>query len=340
MWNAARWSALVILIAASVDAQTATVRVAVDRAALWRRNPSVIVATCREGQILEVVGREMNWFIVRVPPELGGKDNTLAFISAADVREDSGTVPSGVAGSQGPGAAGTPDSASGPSSGWGERGFVSINGGYQATSTTFNDNVTITRFAEEGDIDVNYKVKTGLAVDVSGGALLWKSLGVGVGVSRFSASDSAAVSARIPHPFFFDAHREISGTGTGLKREELAVHVDALVLIPASKRFRVAVFGGPTFFRVTQGLVSDVTYTEAYPFDTAEFTGATVTEQTKSKIGFNVGADVMVLFARHVGVGGIVRFSRATVDFSSADGGTVSVDVGGTQAGAGLRLVF
>ena len=46
------------LMALDALAQTATVRVVTDKAPLWRRNPSVIVATVKAGTMLEVVGRD------------------------------------------------------------------------------------------------------------------------------------------------------------------------------------------------------------------------------------------------------------------------------------------
>ena len=40
------------------------------------------------------------------------------------------------------------------------------------------------------------------------------------------------------------------------------------------------------------------------------------------------------------GVGGLVRFSRATVDLDAPGNRTISVDAGGVYAGGGIRLLF
>ena len=117
---------------------------------------------------------------------------------------------------------------------WEPRGFVSINGGIQATSTDFTDNVVFTRFVEEGDFDAGYRVDGDAVFYVSGGVRVWQNLAIGVGVSRFSRDDDADVTARIPHPFFFDQHRPISGSAVGLRRQEIAVHVQALWIVPAN----------------------------------------------------------------------------------------------------------
>ena len=144
---------------------------------------------------------------------------------------------------------------------WQSRGFVTINGGYQLTSTDFADNVVFTLNVEEGDFDAGYRVDTGAVFDVSGGMRVRQNLAIGVGVSRFSRADDANVTARIPHPFFFDQHRPISGSAVGLKRQETAVHVQALWIVPVNDRFDVALFGGPTFVTVIQDLLTEVEFT-------------------------------------------------------------------------------
>ena len=224
--------------------------------------------------------------------------------------------------------------------GEGFRGFVSVNGGYQASSTDFRDSLAFTEFVEQGGVDSSYTVKAGPQLDIAGGARLWRSLGVGVGITRFSKSGTADVAGKIPHPFFFNQPRSVEGQATGLEREELAVHIQAMALVPASGNVSLAVFAGPSFFKVTQGLVRKLQYSHQYPYDSATFSGVETGTPSESKIGFNVGADVGYFFARNVGVGGVLRFSRASMDFTSTDGDTLAVDAGGMQAGAGLRLRF
>ena len=97
----------------------------------------------------------------------------------------------------------------------------------------------------------------------------------------------------------------------------------------------VVAFGGPSFFTVKQSVVTAVQRTEAYPYDEATFSGATVETEEESTNGFNVGADVAYYFTKNIGVGGIVRFSSATAAFSLGD-----VDAGGALVGGGVRLRF
>src|SRR6185295_12014494 len=103
----------------------------------------------------------------------------------------------------------------------------------------------------------------------------------------------------------------------------------------------VMLYGGPSLFTVRQTLVTDVTYSESFPFDTATFTGAQTTESTsKTEVGFHIGGDVAWKFTRNVGIGGMVRFARAEATLNATNNSLVTVDIGGLQFGGGIRLAF
>jgi hypothetical protein len=220
------------------------------------------------------------------------------------------------------------------------RAYIAINGAYQTTSREFRDSLGFTEYVEEGTIESDYSTEAGPQIDVAGGVRLWRNLAFGVGVTRFIKSAAASVHARIPHPFFFSRYRDVSGVASGIEREEIGVHVQAVWLVPVTQRFQIALFGGPSIFSVKQGLVSEVDWSESYPYDTASFSGARSGMHSESAAGFNVGTDVAFLLGRYVGVGGTVRFSGASVDLPSVDGDTVAIDAGGLQVGGGLRLRF
>jgi Outer membrane protein beta-barrel domain len=231
-------------------------------------------------------------------------------------------------------AVGTPASAQD----W--KGFLSANAGYQVSGTEFSDNVTFTAFAEQSDFDITYKAPAGPIFDVSGVARVWRNLGIGAAVSSYRKESPATIDARIPYPFDFNQFREVSGDTGSLKREELAVHVQALWMIPIANRIDVAVFGGPSFFQVTQPFVDSLQYDYTYPFDTATLTGTNTTPQKENSVGFNGGVDVMYMLTKSVGIGGVLRYSQAQVEFTSADDQTFKIDVGGPQAGVGVRFRF
>jgi hypothetical protein len=109
---------------------------------------------------------------------------------------------------------------------------------------------------------------------------------------------------------------------------------------PVPGPVQVSLFAGPSFFSVEQDLVTTVTFTQDFPFDTASFVSAETRRHSESVTGYHLGVDATFFFTRHIGVGGLVRVSRASVDLASADGGLVPVDLGGVQLSGGLRLGF
>lgn len=221
------------------------------------------------------------------------------------------------------------------------RVFVDVNAGFQSTNLSFNDTQTTARFEESATWTADYAVEGGPAFALSGGVRLWGPLVARVGFSRFTDSNVAAIAGTVPHPFFFNRDRSISGDSTTLKHEEQAIHVSALWLVPASDRLEISLFGGPTFFTIRRDLVRDVRYTESYPYDTAALESTLVDRVSDGRVGFHAGAEVAFFFTRNVGVGALVSFSRATLDLTSpASGRALSLEAGGLQAGAGIRLRF
>jgi hypothetical protein len=216
--------------------------------------------------------------------------------------------------------------------------YLALNGGYQLTKNNFADGAVKRENAEDGRFDTTYEIKAGPSFNIAGGANVRRQFGVGVGVNRISVASSSHLNGSIPHPFFFNRPRAVSGDVAGLTRDEFALHIQARVTVPVSRRLQVTGFAGPSLFRVTQGMVTDFSYSDSYPYDEATFRTAVTETRNASKIGFNVGADVGFFFSRQVGVGFSAQFSGASVPLKSAGGGTVDVKAGGAQLGGGLRL--
>ena len=223
---------------------------------------------------------------------------------------------------------------------WNERLFVSVNGAFQTATNDFTDRVEFESNLETGFTETDYRVQSGFLFDAGAGYRLWKNLGVGVAVSVFNRKDSAPTTSSFPHPFFFEQPREVTGEATGVTRREIATHVQAMYLWTISDAVRLVLSAGPSFMNVEQDLVTEVTITDAFPFDTATFASARKERRSGSAPTFNVGADVMWMFKPRFGVGGIVRFSPATIDLDAPGGRTISVDAGGAYAGGGVRFLF
>jgi len=223
---------------------------------------------------------------------------------------------------------------------WRERVHVSINGAFQATTNGFTDRFEFERILETGSTEAEYPVQGGFIFDGGAGYRLWRNFGAGAAVSHFTRNDVAGTTSRFPHLFFFDQHREVTGDAKGVTRTETAVHVQAMYLWNPAGPLRVVFSGGPSFFTVEQELVTAVSISEFFPYDTATFASAQTQREKGSAPAFNVGADVVWMLNRTFGVGGIVRVARASVDLDAPGDRTISVDAGGVYVGGGVRILF
>ncbi|MGH9140597.1 MAG: hypothetical protein ACRD2I_05585 [Vicinamibacterales bacterium] len=219
---------------------------------------------------------------------------------------------------------------------------INVDAGAQFSSVAFDTSATKAVYIENAVIDASYKISHGLAIDGGVSIRLAGDVSVGVTVSSFTGRADAAVSAAIPHPFFFRMPRTISGTASGLHRDELVTHIQGIYTLHPRRTLDVALSAGPSLFSVRQDVVTNVAFTDTYPFDAPAYTSAASQRVTASNtVGFNVGADVGLRLSRHAGVGASVRFSRATVSLTVPNSTTtVSADAGGTQIAGGLRMYF
>jgi hypothetical protein len=220
------------------------------------------------------------------------------------------------------------------------RWFVAVNGAYGVDTRTFDDGATFVANAEEGRFETNYTRKSGPMLDISGGVLVGPRIGVGAAVSHYSRSTPVTVEASVPHPFYFDRMRPITGDVGGLMRKELGVHLHARGVFPVNPTLTITLFGGPSYFDVSQDIVTSFAYADAFPFDEARFERAMTAKSSASAMGVNAGGDIAIFLTSRAGIGLSAQFSRATVEMPSANGSTTRVRVGGLSTGAGLRLRF
>jgi hypothetical protein len=219
------------------------------------------------------------------------------------------------------------------------RYWFGLSGGYQPTTTEFDDRFTFDLYRETATTSVTYPVDAGFVFDAGGGVRLWHGLGAGLAVSRFVLDGMVSTTTTLPHPFFLQQNREVTGDADGLSRDETGIHVQAQYHAPIGK-LHLILMGGPSFFRVNQTMVTDVNYSEEYPYDTATFTGVDSRSVEGSATGFNAGLDARWMFSRTIGVGALLRFTRATIDLETPGNRTIPVDAGGTQFGVGVRFAF
>jgi outer membrane protein with beta-barrel domain len=217
---------------------------------------------------------------------------------------------------------------------------IGVSGGVQQAAEDVSDHFSFPKNAETETVDVKYPMKLLGLIDLAAGYRVWKNVGVGVAVSVTSGKVDAEVTASVPHPFFFNQPRTVTGTENGITHSETGVHLQLQYLVPATGRLHFVLEGGPSWINVDHEVVTDVTVTESYPYDTAAFGGAVTKSTTGSAAGFNAGVDVSWMFAESVGLGGLVRYTRADIDLNAAEGRSLTIKAGGLQAGVGIRVSF
>ncbi|HUE87156.1 MAG TPA: outer membrane beta-barrel protein [Vicinamibacterales bacterium] len=225
---------------------------------------------------------------------------------------------------------------------WTDRGYFNLNAGFESSSGTLSDAVTFTLYGEGGSKRVDQNVDSGALFDFSIGSRVWRNVSVGIGYHRGANTSDATVTASVPHPAIFGLPRSVALTAGDLDRRVRAIHLQVGYMIPLTEDVSVHVTVGPSFFRLTQDVVGDLTFSESSPFTTVS-TAPVIENRSDSAAGVNIGADVTYKVwesdAYTVGGGMFLRYSGATARIRVLDN-EVDSDVGGLQIGFGARVRF
>ena len=218
--------------------------------------------------------------------------------------------------------------------------IVEVDGAFVTTARTFTDTATPPIHAEPGQLTAAYDIPRAPGFSIGGHARVWRQLSAGVTYGQSSRSTSAQITGSLPHPFFFSRNRQIEGEAPNATRKDATIALLLRGSFPVARQTMLAVFGGPAWIAVTQGIVEQVNFSESYPYDTASFTSASVRSAKQTKTGVLVGADVTHFFSRRIGVGGGVRYSGASVTLPSLDSDALTIKAGGLDVTTGIRLRF
>ena len=216
---------------------------------------------------------------------------------------------------------------------------LSVNGIYQGGTSDVTSTVAFTANAETATFSTTSPVPSGPGFDAGVRFTVHGPFALGFAATKFTASGTADVTAKIPHPFFFNQPRTISGTAP-VSRDETTMRIELAVQSKPGTKLQFMLFAGPAYFSVKQDLVDSVTYTDAYPYDTATFKSAVTKQATANNWGFAGGVDVSYYFTKSIGIGGAFALAKSTMSTKASDGSAVELTAGGLQAGGGLRFRF
>lgn len=221
-----------------------------------------------------------------------------------------------------------------------ERVRILFNGGVLLAPGSFGQQFTLTKNVESTPVSTD--VSLGAGVNIDGGARVRVSRTLSVGAVGFIASSSASgtLDANVPHPFYFGQLRPVSGDLSRLSHLERGVHVELAYPVSIKKGREITVFGGPSIINSKQELVTDLRYTDSYPYDTASFGSAILTQVSKTVVGAHAGADVTWRLSRSARAGALVRYTFANLSLTPAAGNTADMHAGGFQVAGSLRLLL
>jgi hypothetical protein len=220
---------------------------------------------------------------------------------------------------------------------------ISVNGGLQTTTGTFEDTQTFDQYFETGSFTLTNTVPKLPFFDAGVAVRVYRRLHAGMTVSFIDSTDTGSVTGDVPHPLLFNQKRTVTGDVVNIHRRETAEHFQASWTAPAAAGLEFSAFGGPSIFNTEQTYVTALTLgldKEVYPYDTFAFAGATTATFNEIIIGYNIGVDMTWRFSKHVGLGLLFRYAHGEKTFTPAGGAPFKVEAGGLHAGGGLRVIL
>jgi hypothetical protein len=238
--------------------------------------------------------------------------------------------------------AGTAGEASAQAATWADRGYINVGWGVESGTTDMTDSRTSTIYEESATVTTASTFTSGSLFDVGVGLRIWRNLTIGAAYHQEQNDTEGTLSGQIPSPVFFNRPRTLTGAEP-LDRKEAATHLNIGWVVPIGAKFDVLVYGGPSFFRLTQDVISNVVPNEAGASGSTIPGTITVTERKKSQTGYNVGMDATYILwsndSVRIGAGGFVRMTSAETDVELLST-SQPTKVGGVQFGFGARLRF
>ena len=195
-----------------------------------------------------------------------------------------------------------------------------------------------------------FELPAARTVEFGGGVTFLGALTVGAAFEDSVSEQAGMVDLSLTHPLFHPVLRASKTTGP-LQHSEKATHIEIGYKFPRTGPFAVRVFGGPTHVSLRQDAVSMLGYDETFNPVTRAWTASITDLETEpvkaSAWGYHAGVDASYFFSKYVGVGGLVRYSRATVELenplqSLVDDRTTTdpLKVGGLRVTGGVRVRF
>lgn len=217
---------------------------------------------------------------------------------------------------------------------------VGVGGGLALGTLSWTGTSTWEVNQEDATLRADYEAGTGPAVEAMIGVRVTPAFGFRAAFGWSRRDADATLEAAVPHPFFFDRPRPVSGQASGLEYSQLTTYLD-LEWRPVVGRLSLSFFGGAALVRAEADVVERIQIDEEFPFDEATFRSAQ-TRQVRSDagVGWSAGASLSHVLGHRAAVVLEGRYTRASLELSSSGSAVTPLDAGGFQLIAGLTVGF
>jgi len=214
-----------------------------------------------------------------------------------------------------------------------------LNGVAESSDFGLAESRSFSIFRETATIDVNYRESRRSGYELGALVRVLGPVGIAASTELFDGGPSANYRNRLPHPFFYDRLRELSGQ-QNLSWSERAVHVDPVLTFDLGPRLSVDAFSGVSMFFTETELLDEILYEEVFPYDSLVSKGTTLRRLEARPLGYNLGASMTLRLLGVLGMDFGLRYSRAEVRLDLAEGREIRFNAGGLRFGAGLRILI
>ena len=162
-------------------------------------------------------------------------------------------------------------------------------------------------------IDASYPLAVAPLADVGVGVRLAGGFGFAVAGQWARRSVEADVRASLPSLIHPARGFRAVASAAPVDQVRQVLHAGASWSRVLGERTELSVSAGPSWFRVRQELVADVSFTERYPFDAPAFGAAVSTVGVGGGFGWHAALDMTRWLGRRLGAGVLVRYSSGRV---------------------------
>jgi len=192
--------------------------------------------------------------------------------------------------------------------GWKSLWYVAVDGGMQVTSTSATSTVRYKVYGEDAVLKVTYRTEPVPVFSARGGVRIWRRLTIGAGVTGFTDSAGRGRST-VATSVFFQRPRTIEGSADAITAKNSCLCGGGLDCPhpfkdgpPGVRRARL--------FQREAGDGDQAPLCRDIPLRYGVVFGRPIVREQEERYGLHRRADFTYRLSTHVGVGGLLRFSR------------------------------